>query len=68
MGLSNQSNDIFCLKSTVICMAIYGENIFSPYFYHWPSLRKFENLMSSQSKRVQMNIAEFIYAAEKRRI
>ena len=48
---------------------LYGDlrrKYFSPYFCHWPSLLKFENLMSSQSKRVQMNIAKFTYAAEKR--
>ena len=50
---------------------LYGDlrrKYFSSYFCQWPSLIKFENLMSSQSKRVQINIAKFIYAAENRLI
>ena len=41
---------------------------FKPYFWHWPSLYKFENLMSTCSKKSICNLAKFIYFATKHRI
>ena len=38
---------------------------FKRYFCHWPTLYKFENLMSSASNIVIVNIAKFIYFALK---
>lgn len=38
-----------------------------PYFCHWPSLYKFEILMSSTSKKSICNLAKLIYFATKRR-
>ena len=41
---------------------------FKKYYYHWPTLQKFKNLMSSKSKAVQINISKFIYHANKIRV
>ena len=38
------------------------------YFCHWPSLHKFENLMSASSNKVLFNLSKFIYCAMKIRI
>lgn len=40
---------------------------FSPYYCHWPNLTKFDKLISSTAKRMQRNLAKFIYFAEKLR-
>lgn len=39
-----------------------------PYFCHWPTLRKFETIMSSTSKNIIHNLAKFIYHADKIRV
>ena len=36
----------------------------SPYYWHWPSLTKFDSIMSSQCKKTVLKIAKFIYFAE----
>ena len=36
----------------------------SPYYCHWPNLNKFDNLMSSDSKKTLLNLAKFVYHAE----
>lgn len=41
---------------------------FKSYFCHWPSLYKFDNLMSATSKKAILNLAKFIYFAAKIRI
>ena len=41
---------------------------FKTYFCHWPTLHKFENLMSATSNKVIGNISKFIYYAMKFRI
>ena len=41
---------------------------FKRYFCHWPTLYKFENLMSSTSNKVIVNVAKFLYFAAKIRI
>jgi hypothetical protein len=40
---------------------------FKPYFCHWPTLNKFEKLMSSSIKSVQLNLAKYIYFANLKR-
>jgi hypothetical protein len=40
---------------------------FKPYYCQWPNLRKFETLMSSKSTRVLLNLAKFLYFANKTR-
>lgn len=40
---------------------------FSPYYCHWPSLSKFETLMTSESKNTISKLAKYIYSAEKLR-
>ena len=37
---------------------------FSSSYCHWPNLTKFDNLMTSTSKKVILNIGKFIYHAE----
>ena len=39
-----------------------------PYYCHWPNLNKFDSLMSSSSKKTLLNLAKFVYHAEKARI
>ena len=39
----------------------------SPYYCRWPSLLKFDNLMSSNSKKTMLNLAKYIYFADKLR-
>ena len=39
-----------------------------PYFCHWPSLNKFEVLLSSSSKKVISNLAKYIYFANRNRV
>lgn len=41
---------------------------FKPYFCHWPTMHKFEILLSSSSKKTICNLAKFIYFANKKRI
>lgn len=41
---------------------------FKPYFCHWPTLNKFETLLSSTSHKTICNLAKFIYCATKVRI
>ena len=36
-----------------------------PYFCHWPTLRKFDNLMSSTTYKTVLNLSKFIYYAMK---
>ena len=38
-----------------------------PYFCSWPSLNKFDNLMSSNNKKEILNLEKFIYFANKQR-
>ena len=39
----------------------------SPYYCHWPNLTKFDTIMSSDSKKTILNIAKFIYFADRNR-
>lgn len=41
---------------------------FKPYFCHWPTLRKFETLLSMTSVTSLRNLSKFIYFADKKRI
>ena len=41
---------------------------FKPYFCHWPTINKFESLLSSLHKKTICNVAKFIYFANKKRI
>ena len=41
---------------------------FKAYYCHWPTVRKFEILLSSTSKKVICNLAKFIYFATKIRV
>lgn len=41
---------------------------FKPYFCHWPTMNKFETLLSSSNKKTICNVAKFIYFANKQRI
>lgn len=38
-----------------------------PYFCHWPTIQKFETLKSSVSQKSLINLAKFIYFANKKR-
>jgi hypothetical protein len=40
---------------------------FKPYFCHWPSIYKFDNLMSSSNKKNLINLSKYIYCATKLR-
>ena len=40
---------------------------FKSYFCHWPSIRKFETLMSSQSKSNLLSLSKYLYFAFKLR-
>ena len=40
---------------------------FNSYFCHWPTLMKFENLMSVKSKRKINNLAKYVYFASQLR-
>jgi hypothetical protein len=40
---------------------------FKPYYCQWPTVGKFESLMSTNSKRTLLNVAKFIYFANKLR-
>ena len=42
-------------------------NFFKPYFCHWPTLIKFEILLSKTSKPFITSLAKFIYFATKKR-
>ena len=39
-----------------------------PYFRHWPTLNKFEALLSTTFKKVTSNLSKYIYFANKNRI
>ena len=41
---------------------------FKPYFCHWPTLNKFEALLSTTSKTATCNLSKYIYFANKIRI
>ena len=41
---------------------------FKPYFCHWPTINKFEALMSATTKKAISKLAHFIYFASKLRI
>ena len=41
---------------------------FKPYFCHWPTIKKFESIMSTTNKKMLCNIAKFIYFADKTRV
>ena len=41
------------------------EKYLKTYFCHWPTLHKFENLMSASSNKVLFNLSKFIYCAMK---
>ena len=41
---------------------------FKPYFCHWPTMNKFESLLSTLHKKTICNVAKFIYFANKKRI
>lgn len=38
---------------------------FKPYYCHWPTLQKFETILSATSKKVIQNLSKFIYFATK---
>ena len=40
---------------------------FKPYFCHWPTMNKFESLLSTLHKKTIRNVAKFIYFANKKR-
>lgn len=40
---------------------------FKPYFCHWPTIKKFENIMNSTHRKTIYNLAKFIYFAHQRR-
>ena len=40
---------------------------FSKFYCHWPTLNKFDMLMSCDSKKVILNLSKYIFYAEKRR-
>ena len=40
---------------------------FKPYFCHWPTLNKFDKLMTSESKCTILSLSKFIYFAFKKR-
>ena len=42
-------------------------NFFSSYYNHWPSITKFENLMSSESRKIIIKLSSYLYQAEKLR-
>ena len=41
---------------------------FKPYYCHWPTLCKFESLLSSTSRNTIFRLAKFIYFANKKRV
>ena len=41
---------------------------FKSYYCHWPTIHKFESLLSSNSKKVICNLSKYIYFAQKIRI
>ena len=58
------------LKTNIIFLLVcprYSElrrKYFSSSYCHWPNLTKFDNLMTSTSKKVLLNVRKFIYHAE----
>ena len=40
---------------------------FIPYFFHWPNLNKFDQLMLSNPKQVTLSIEKFIFSAQELR-
>jgi hypothetical protein len=53
----------------LICPKYYNlrKQFFSPYYCHWPTLQKFETLLSSKNPKVLNNLAKYIYFAFKER-
>ena len=41
---------------------------FNSYYCHWPTLKKFENLMSTKSKCKINNLAKYVYFASQLRV
>ena len=40
---------------------------FSPYFCHWPTINKFENLLSTKNSKKLNNLAKYLFSAFKER-
>ena len=60
------SNVVECEYHFLLVCPFYLElrrKYFKPYYCHWPTITKFENLMSKTSKNVILNVAKFIYHA-----
>ena len=53
----------------LVCPLYNGirQQYLKPYFRHWPTLNKFEILMSSKSTKVLNNLSKYVYFAQKLR-
>lgn len=60
------SNLIKCEYHFLLVCPLYRElrqKYFKPYYCHWPTINKFEDLMSNSNKKVISNVAKFVYNA-----
>ena len=55
----------------LVCPIYYDihvrRNIFKPYFCRWPTIHKFELMMSTKNRNLMNSVAKYLYQAFKRR-
>ena len=60
------SKSVECEYHFLLVCPFYRElrqKYFKPYYWHWPTINKFEDLMTKTNRKIILNVAKFLYDA-----